>query len=444
MAFSAFSQRRLVDKIVGIVGDEIVLLSDVELQFQQMKLEGQDVPDDMRCQLLGSLLAQKMFLQEAQNDSIFIAEEEIESELNRRIRYFISMIGSEERLEEYYGKSIIEIKDEFRGDIQEQLLSQRMQGTIFEGLSVTPKEVRDFFNSIPKDSVPYFNAEVEIQQLVITPEITDIQKDLAREKLEGIRKRTIDENADFAIQAISYSEDPGTGAQGGDLGFFGRGQMVSEFEGEAFRLKVGELSEVFESPFGFHILKVTDRKGEKVRASHILIKPKVTSFELQDANEILDSVRIMILEGKISYNNAVKVFSNDEETQNNGGMLLNPNTQASYWEIDELDKNVYFTIEQLEIGEYSKVEYFELPDGSPAFRILGLRSETQAHVANLEDDYVKIKGAAQTKKEEQALREWLDDKLEGTYVYLDKRYIACDILKDWYAQANKNLEKTYD
>lgn len=439
--FAQDDERILVDQVAGIVGDGIILHSDIELQYQQMKLEG-EVPEDFKCAILDQMLAQKLLVEQAMLDSIVIGEDEIESELDRRIRYFVSMIGSEEKLEEYYGKSIIQIKDEFRKDIEDQLLSNNMRSKILEKIKVTPSEVKNFFNAIPKDSLPYFNAEVEVGQIVLNPQPNIELKEYARKSLADIRQRIVD-GEDFCVLASLYSEDPGSQSQCGDLGFIKRGEMVTEFEGAAFRLAENEISEVIESKFGFHIIQALEKKGEKIHVRHILIIPKTSSFDLVASKEKLDSIRSLIKEEKIKFNEAAVKFSEDEATKNQGGMLVNPQTGNTYFEIDQLDKSLYFAIENLMPGDISEPQLFQTPEGLQAYRIVYLKSESTAHAANLKDDYSRIKAAASQQKEEAEFQKWVLEKAKDIYVFVDSSYSDCPSLTKWLKN-NAVLEKTYD
>ena len=430
----------LVDKIVGVVGDKVVLFSDVELQYQQLKLE-QDVPESFKCEILNQLLSNKMYLEQALIDSIAVSDEEIESELDRRIRYFISMIGSQEKLEQYYEKSILEIKSEFRSDIRDQLLSQRMQGQILENLRITPADVKKFFASIPKDSLPYFNAEVEIGQIVVYPEISKTQRSLAITKAEGIRERIMN-GEDFCTMALIYSEDPGSADNCGDLGWVGRGEFVTEFEAVAFRLEEGEVSELVETKYGYHLIQLLEKKGNRIHARHILVKPKVTSGDLDAAKKKLEDIRYLIEIDSLPFNTAVNKYSEDENSKHQGGMLSNPATGNSYFEIDQLDKTIDFGIEGRKAGDLSQPLLFIDDQGQQAYRVILLRSETKPHVANLEDDYYRIKAAALSQKEDEELQKWMANKIKDTYIKIDPAYNTCPSMKQWY-QTNSSAT-TYE
>ena len=437
----AQDQRILVDKVVGIVGDKIILYSDLELQYQQYSLEG-EVPENFRCTLLDQMFSQKMLLEQALVDSIVVSEDEIESELSRRIRYFVSMIGSEEKLEDYYGKSIIEIRDEFRTDIEEQLLSQRMSGSILEGIKVTPYEVKEFYNDIPEDSLPFFNAEVEVGHIVVFPEIDKAQRQLAIEKLEGIRQRVVD-GEDFYSLALIYSEDPGSVDQGGDLGYVKRGEMVPEFEAAAFQLEKEEVSPIVKTQFGYHIVQLLDKKGEKARIRHILIKPQVTSFDLKKASAKLDSIKGLLEDKFLAFGEVANLFSEDEGSKHQGGMIANPSTGSNYFEIDQLDKSTYFAIDEMIPGSYSEPTFYQAPDGRQGYRIVYLKSETEAHKANLQEDYARIKAAAAGKKEEKAMLDWLKERIPETYIHIDDSYLECANMHLWF-ESQKIAQRTYE
>jgi peptidyl-prolyl cis-trans isomerase SurA len=315
-----------------------------------------------------------------------------------------------------------------------------MQGTIFANVKVTPSEVKEYFKQIPEDSLPYYNAEVELSQIVKKPGISIEQRQLAIEKIEGILAR-VQKGEDFAKLAMIYSEDPGSATKGGDLGYVGRGELVTEFEGSAFRLQPGEVSEVVKTKYGYHIIKMLDQKGERIRLSHILIKAQVTSFDLNQAKHFLDSIRTLIIEKNITFEEAVNKFSEDDESKNQGGLLINPQTGNSSFEIGQLDKSAYFAIDKLVPGDISKPTLFASPDGEQAYRIILLRSESQPHVANLKDDYYKIKAAALQQKQESEMEKWAIGKLRTTYVWLANDYNECPNLKLWYQKQASNKDK---
>jgi len=423
-------QNLLVDKIVATVGDEIILSSDIEIQYQQALAQGYPT-ENLRCQIVDQLLLEKMMITQAQIDSIQVADEEVDGELNRRIAYFEQMLGSTEEMEKYYGKTVLQIKDEFRSDIRSQLLAQRMQQKVLSGVSVTPSEVRSYFNKIPKDSIPYLNSEMEVSQLVIKPKVTKAQKQEAKDLLLNIKRKVEEEAGDFAKLAASFSIDPGSAAQGGDLGWAGRGTFVPAFEGAAYRLKPGEISEPVETQFGFHLIQLLERRGDKIHARHILVKPKVSFTELQAAEQTLDSIRNVIIQDTVSFKQAVLKYTEDEETKNTGGAIINPQTGTTLFEADQLDPAVYFISSELEVDEISKPIEFEMKDGSTAYRLLYLVSRTTPHVANLKDDYNKLQQVVEQIKQQEAMMRWLNKHIPRTYIAIDESYAPCETTDKW-------------
>ena len=427
----ANSQPVLVDHIVAIVGNKIVLRSDIEIQYQQLVAQGQKLPETIRCEILDQMLLQKMLLTQAIVDSIVVGEEEVEGELDRRIRYFIGLIGSKEKMEDYYKKSLIEIKDDFRGDIKQLMLAERMRSQIIKDMKISPSEVKKFFSEIPKDSLPYFDAQVEIGEIVINPKVNQQQKVHAKEKIEKLRERIM-AGESFSTLALIYSEDAGTAPNDGELGFFNRGEMVPEFEAAAFKLKKeDEVSEVIQTSFGYHILQLIERRGEKINVRHILLKPQITSLDLRRAEKRLDSIRRIIVEDGLSFQQAALKFSDDEDTRNNGGMMVNPQSGTTAFEIDQLEKSVFMVIDTMKPGNISAPVLVINPDGSQTYRALYFKSQTKPHKANLRDDYNRIKSVALAEKQQRKMEEWLNNKREKTYIFIDDSFRSCEISNNW-------------
>lgn len=424
----------LVDKVIAVVGDKVILLSDIELQYEQLKLE-QELPASAKCELLDGILTSKLFLEAALQDSIAVSDDEVESELDRRISYFISMLGGQEQLEQYYGKSTLEIKNEFRTDIREQLLSQRMQSKVYNNVKVGPADVKKFFNLIPTDSLPYFNAEVEVGQILMTPKASTFSKEIARKKANDILAE-LEAGEDFCYLVSRYSGDPGTADQCGDLGTVGRGEFVTEFEAAAFALNEGEHSGVVETKYGFHIIQMVKKKGSRITVRHILIVPAVLNSDHQMVKDRLQEIRDSLVAGTLTFPVAVNKYSEDEDTKHQGGMMVNPQTGSTYFEIGQLDKNTYFALEGLKPGDFSQPLQTQLPNGMPAYRVVLLKSETKPHVANLEEDYYKIQAAALKKKQDEALDEWLLSRISETYVWVSPDYRNCLTVKKWYKDEN--------
>jgi peptidyl-prolyl cis-trans isomerase SurA len=429
-ALPATAQKGVViDKIIASVADKVILMSDIENQMTLMGITGEDrVP--ARCEMLDQMIAAKLLTIQAVLDSIPVGEDEVEEDLDRKINYYIRMVGSQEKFEEYYNKTVEEIKADFRDDIREQLFAQRMRSKILEKTSVTPSEVRAFFNAIPKDSLPYIPKEMEVSQIVIKAKVSQEQRKAAIEKITDIRKRLL-EGESFEFLANLYSEDPGSAVQGGELGLAQRGSFVPSFESAAFRLKKGDISDIVETEFGFHVLELIDRKGEFINVRHILIKPRVLMSDLVAAKEILDSAKYKIENKQITFLDAVKRYSEDEISKNAGGRILNPRTGGTLLAAEEMDPSLFFTIDTLPRGVVSGPYPFIGQDGSQGFRLVRLDDLKEAHVASFEEDYDKIHEVAKEEKEARIVMEWLQKRAKRTFISVDEDYNDCTTLQSW-------------
>lgn len=427
--FQLSRAQQVVEKIVAVVEDNIILKSDLDLQIIQAKEAGYIGEEDVTCEILNQLIIDKVFVVQAGRDSIQVTNDEVDGELNRRLEYFISLFGSIEKLEEYYGKTLFDLKEEFRDDIYQQLLSDRMQNSIFADLTITPNEVFDFFNKIPKDSLPYFNAEVEIGQIVIFAEPTLLQKQAAKEKAEKIRQDIIN-GSDFGFQALLYSDDPGSATKDGELGYVKRGELVPEFEAVAYRLEGDEVSEVVETEFGYHIIQLIDKKGERINVRHILITPDIDNSNVETALQKTEEVLAKIEKGDIDYQKAVSLYSEDEASKQNGGLLTNQQTGNTFFEMSQLEGNVALALDMIDVGEFSEILPYQSYDNKTGFRIIYLQSETPAHMASLDTDYSKIKAVAKQTKQNEELQKWLANKIESIYIRVDEEYENCDLISN--------------
>ncbi len=432
----AFSQNTVIDKVLAVVGDNVILQSDVEGQYQQMKTQsqGEDVPPETRCKIFESLLLDKLFLSQAQLDSVTTTPDEIDAELDRRIKYFISVFGSREKLEDYYGKSVMELKDDFRDDIEKQLITDKMKGKVFANLKVSPAEVEAFFKKIPQDSIPYFNSELETGEIVMFPKVSEAEKQRALDKIKEIRKEII-QGADFSIKAIQYSEDPGSYLDGGSLGTIERGELVPEFEAVAYKLKEGELSDVVETPFGYHLIIVDEKRGDKLKVRHILIKPKITSTDLALVKARMDSIDHELKVDSLSWQDAVKQYSEDEQSKAIGGLMVNPKTGDTHFEKADIDGTLIFTLDRMKVGDYSEVLPYSAVgrtgESNNGYRIIWLKSETKPHKASMEEDYPKIQAAAKAEKQQKILDNWLALHRSKNYVRIDSSMLGCKGIDKW-------------
>jgi peptidyl-prolyl cis-trans isomerase SurA len=344
-----------------------------------------------------------------------------------------SRAGGQERLEQFLNRSVLQYKDEIRPDIKESLVAQKMEGKITENVGITPLEVRRYFEAIPKDSLPSFNTEVEVGEIVVFPKLTKEEKEAFKDKAESLRLR-VKGGEDFATLARLYSQDPGSAAEGGELGFMDRSALVKEFAAMAFKLKAGELSPVFESEFGFHVLQVVERRGEQVNTRHILIKTESTPASLNRAKAHIDSIYQRVAEKKIDFAAAASMYSDNTETKYNGGMMLNAENvqnRSTYIPTDKLDAQVFLTVDTMKVGSFSKPDIFTSPAGKQGYRFLNLKSKTGPHQANLEQDYPKIKEVAFQDKTNRTISEWFEKRRKTTYIKIDEEFQTCGVLKDW-------------
>ncbi len=432
-----FAQNKTINKIVAVVGDNIILQSDIERDYANYILQGNAENPEVKCYLVQQMLTQKILSQQAIIDSVTVSDDDVTNEVDRRMRAFIQRAGGQERLEQFLNRSVIQYKDEIRPDVREQMVSEKMREKITENVAVTPLEVKRYFESIPRDSLPYYNTEVEVGEIVVYPKLTKAEKQSYRQKAEDILKR-VKSGEDFGTLARLYSQDPGSAAEGGDLGFFDRTVMTKDFTAMAFKLKPGEFSPVFETEFGFHILQVMERRGEQVRARHILIKIEPSNASLDRTKTHIDSIHRDVAAGKIPFATAASLFSDNNDTKFTGGMLLNTEgvqSRTTYIPTDKLDPQVFLTIDTMKVGSYSKPELFTARDGKQGYRFLYLKSKTQPHQASLENDFPKIKELAYEDKLNRAVSEWFEKRRKSTYIKIDPEFQSCSSLKMWTTAA---------
>ncbi len=413
-----------VDKIVAKVNNFIVLKSDLEGALQEAQRNSPAGINYTRCQILQQLVIEKLLLAKAEIDSVVVEEPRVESELARRLQYMTNSYG-QENIEEQFGKSIEEIGEDLRVDIRDQLVVQQMQSTITQDIKVTPAEVRRFFNNIPQDSLPFYSSEVTVGQIVKLPTVSKGQKEAARKKLADIREQIVD-GGDFAKLAREFSNDPGSGSQGGELGFVERGQFVPEFEAAALKMQPGELSQPVESAFGFHLIQLIERRGNRYNSRHILIKPNSSALDIEYAREYLDSLRTKISADSIPFAKAAKEESDDKETAGSGGFFLSPDG-SNRVSTENIDPVIFFTIDTMQVGAITPPLTYRMNNGEPAVRILYLKSKSRPHQANLRDDYQKIYNAALQEKRTRILEEWFGDARKQVYIDIDPEHSACDV-----------------
>jgi peptidyl-prolyl cis-trans isomerase SurA len=430
--------KQVLDGVIAIVGKKPLLQSEVAKQLQQYKLSAPEGDEINECKVFKDLLFQKLLVTQADKDSVTVSDEQVDNELNRRMRYFISQFGSEEKLESYYGKKIAQLKEELRPDIHDLLLAQTMQQKAVGQISVSPSEVRNFYEDLKKDTLPLINAEMEMAQLVMKPYVAPNAKIEARERIALLRQRVVNGESMAAIAAL-YTEDPGSSKTGGRYDNIARGSFVPEFEAVAFRLKSNEVSEVFETSFGYHFIQLIERKGEVVDLRHLLISPKISPLDIAKAKNRLDSIYDEIKKGTITFNESVNKFSEDEDTKNNGGTMVNPmsgNTKFETDEIGQIDPNLVFTLDQMKVGDISKPTIYTTPDSKQAYRVIYLKSRNAPHEINLREDYQRLQNMAIEKKQKTKVDAWIKSKLKNTYVRINKDWNnKCDLGPEWESAA---------
>jgi peptidyl-prolyl cis-trans isomerase SurA len=437
---NAQDQSFLIDKVVAKVGSEFILLSEVEDQYAYSISQDPSLGESIKCDILDGLIAQKLIIYQAKLDSVDVQDQEVEAQLNLRFENILrQMNGDEEFFRDYYGASVVEMKERYRDDQKQQILAERMQMKLINSVTITPEEVQQFYDAIPKDSLPFLDSEVELGELVIKPQVSEAQKKIAKEKLERIREKIVTEEKTFEELALKYSMDPGSGARGGDLGFAKRGSYVPEFEATVFGLKKDELSDVIETEYGFHIIKMLERRGNSVRARHILIKPDITETDNQKARDLLDSVRTLIQNDSISFEVAVKRYSDKKaESYNNNGRIKNRATGNNFFRTEELEYDEYIEIIDMKPNDLTSVLEGKDFVGERQYRILQLQSITEPHQANLTQDYNKISQFAKEGKKSEYFSNWVEEKLKETFIELNPIYGNCENLKQ-YVKGGKTM-----
>ncbi|SNS56653.1 periplasmic chaperone for outer membrane proteins SurA [Ekhidna lutea] len=415
----------VIDKIIAKVDDYIILKSELERSYLDFLSRGQMRGSNAKCDILQQLVVNKMLMAQSEIDSIFVDDAEVNNNLDRRMSMMAQQFGGEEAIIKAYGKSIEQIRAEIFDNIKEQLTIQRMQSTLTSELKVTPAEVKKFFKNIPQDSLPYFSTEVSIAQIMIDAEPGKEQKDKVRNLLLDIKDQ-IESGISFEVLAKKYSQDPGSAANGGQLGFYGRGELAPEYEATALSLKPGEISMPVETQFGFHLIQLQEKRGNTYKTRHILITPQPNQADYARAEQYLDSLRTMIQLDSITFQAAAKEYSDDQLTSSAGGFFQDE-TGALRVSAEELDPNIFFTIDTMKIGTITKPLRFQKEDGSYAYRILYFKNKIPPHQANLDDDYQKIAAAALTQKKNRKISQWFDKARGNVFIEIDPEYNYCNL-----------------
>lgn len=431
-SLTCFSQT-VVDQVIAIVGKNMIKSSELETTYLQTRSRNSvDNTTETRCDIFENMLLNKLILNQAEVDSIEVTDQEVENEMNSRIKYMIQVYGGQEMMERQMKKTLPEIRDEYKDIIKENLLIGQEQNKLIGEVKITPQEVSDYYNKIPKDSLPTIDEEYEFTQIVKLPKVTNEEKEAVKERLNEYRERIL-KGTKFTTLAQLYSDDEVSAKKGGELGFFSRGDMVSEFESVAFSLQPGEISPVFETKYGFHIIQMIERRGDQVNCRHILLQPKVSDVQLYKAQQELDSIKQLIISGKISFEDAIVKYS-DDNSKINGGIIVNKNNASAIFSkdainetIDNIDKVDFTSMHQGDITEPVKYK----AEFSNAYRLIKIKKKTNKHVINLTEDFDKIQSTALSEKKNNILKSWAKGKIPKTYIKINPEYQNCKFSLDW-------------
>lgn len=438
-SFVSFSQQHnnvdVVDKVIAVVGQNMIKKSELETAFLQQKMNSNLIIEneyERQCDILEGMLINKLMLHQAEVDSVEVTDDEVNREMDNRIRYMISAYGSQEMLEKQMRRSLSEIKSYYKDVIKENIMIAQIEQKLTGSITVTPREVVDFYNSIPKDSLPTIEQEYVFSQIVKTPEVSEEEKERVKSKLNEYRDRIL-KGSKFSTIATLYSEDPASAKKGGELGFFSRGQMVGEFENAAFALQDGEISPIIETKYGYHIIQMIERRGNQVNCRHILLQPKVTPQQLQEAYDQLEQIKKEIDNGEITFEEAILKYS-DDASKINDGLIINPYNASAIFSKDAINETISnvdkVDFESMKEGEITKPIRFKT-ELSDAYRLIKINRKTDAHKVDLTLDYDKIQVSALDNKKTEIIKEWANKRLKKTYVKIDADYQGCDFKLNW-------------
>ena len=416
----------VVDEIIGRVDDYIVLRSELESTYLDILSRGERISGNTKCTVLKDLITTKLLVAKAEIDSVLVDDSQVDQELNSRMALIINQIGSEEEIERYYNKTIAEFKRELFDDIKEQLVARKMRQEVLNEIEVSPEEVKEFYDGIPRDSLPYFSTQVKVSQIVKSPEVGREQKEKVRNELISIRDRILNGES-FEILATLYSQDPGSAQNGGNLGFVGRGAFQPEFEAEVFRLKPGEISMPIETQFGYHIIQLIEKRGNLFNSRHILLQPDFSDEDVAKTIKFLDSLKEVAYSDSVTFEELAREYSDDKFTSSFGGYF----TDAMGGEnvlVEELDPVIFFTIDTMDVGDISVPFESRTDDGKLAYKLIYYKEKIPPHLGNLESDYQRFRTFSLNKKQNEELNEWFEDAKKEVFIKIDPEYDPCEIL----------------
>jgi len=425
------TQKKRVDGVIATVGDYIILDSDIDKAYLELSSQGNSIKDITRCQMLGKLLEDKLYAHQAIQDSIVVKDEEVKEKMNEQLSYMVEQLGSMEKVVQYFKKSN---EDEFRTElfdiIKMNKLTSEMQKKVVDAIEITPEETRSFFKKIPESELPVFGAEMEVAQIIVNPIIAESEKQRVITRLKEIKAEVL-AGSSFKTRAVIYSDDRGSAANGGFYKINRKTQFVKEFKDVAFSLGEGEVSEPFETEFGYHIIMVEKIKGQEVELRHILMMPKVSDQSLKDAKEKITLIKKRIEEKEITFAEAARTLSDEKETRANGGILINPKTQDTHFDLTKMDPTLYSEVSNLKDNEISNPIVDEDPKGGKKYKILTITNRINEHPADYGKDYIKIKDIALKEKQINAIGKWTEEKIKETYIKINNEYQNCEFTNQW-------------
>ena len=429
---SLHAQNNIIDEVVWVVGDEAILKSQVEEQYRSMQYNVQKLYRDLNCVIADHIAIQKLFMHQAKLDSITVSDAQVFQEVERKLNYFIANIGSKEKVEEYFNKPMSELREEMAEMVREQGIVQEMQRQLVKDIKITPSEVRRFFSGLPSDSIPYIPTQVEVQIITINPKIPQQEIDNIKARLREYSERVTKGETEFSTLAILYSEDPGSARMGGELGFMGRAQLVPEYADVAFNLNdPKKVSKIVETEFGYHIIQLIEKRGDRINTRHILLKPKVSEKELNNSIVRLDSLRNDITSGKFKFEEAAQFLSQDKNTRNNQGLMVNSENGTTKFQMSELPQEIAKVVNTMNAGDISQpFIMMDQKKGKEVAVLVKLRSRVEGHKANMSDDYQALKAIVEQNRREDLIENWIRKKQKETYIRIKDGWRNCDFKYD--------------
>ncbi len=432
----ASAQQFKIDQVIAVIGGKMVKLSDVENEYLQLKAQGYPVDESSKCSIFEKILEHKLLVNQAMLDSLEVSESQVDAELNQRINYFINQIGSQEKLEKYFNKSMQDIKKDLRESLKEQELAQKMQTQIIKDVEVTPTEVKKFYNTMPKDSIPRINSQVELSQIAIYPQFTEKSIEDLKDKMLEMRKRIINGER-FATLATLYSEDDGSAKHGGEVGFLTKFELDPDYAKAAFALNnPGDVSHIVESEMGYHLIQLIEKKGDRINTRHILMKPRPDPDAVIRTKLLLDSIAKLIRTDSLTFEKAVQKYSMDQDSRFNKGILVNQVTGTNKFETEQIPPADYYAIKSLKVGEISSPYESKDKNGRVFYKIIKVLASTEAHRADLTRDYNNIQELAKNFKRQEVMSKWFSEKRKSTYIHIDDSYRQCNFKSDEWFKAS--------